>query len=128
MIEKADAESYFISVLGTHDSEKVDFHAYLVKIGRCMFLDAVDRNTEKGDSLAIPGHIIARVWLGPDSLRIAYLDDDGISENDPVGASRVPEFGTVLTGSTADLQQFVTAHEDDNSVFAQYGDEMHRKN
>ncbi|HTS13190.1 MAG TPA: hypothetical protein VMH00_13825 [Candidatus Limnocylindrales bacterium] len=131
-IEKASDNSYRITVRSSDSSKEVFFSAHLVNLSGYLFLDATQENARgqggDEDSLQIPAHIIARIWLNRDSLQLSYLDEDGVASDDSVGPTRVPDFGTVLTGSTEALQHFAIEHADDNMVFSQVPDEMRRQN
>jgi hypothetical protein len=122
VIEQAENNSYRLT-LSDDDSTNAKhvFSAHLVRLSGYLFLDAVQQKTAgEGDSdhpLEIPGHIICRVWIVQGSIRLAYLDEAGVSEQDPAGKTVVEDFGAVLAGSTADLQRFVVEHADDRTVF-----------
>lgn len=53
-IEKADKDSYLIKLLSKDAADNVNLEAHLVKIGGCLFLDAVQQNVAKGDASRSP--------------------------------------------------------------------------
>jgi len=129
IIERGDSKAYQIRLqVGDRTSSETSFTAYLVNVSGYLFLDAVANSSQNSarDSFAIPGHVIVRIWLTNDSLRLAYLDESGVSEGGPAGGTHIEACCAVLTGSTLDLKRFVVEHANDDTVFDQNADEMHR--
>lgn len=106
------------------------YDAHLVKLGGRFFLDAVQTGVRVGnqdfDTEGIVSHLIARVSLDGDKLRLDLLDDDWLQKGFAAKTIALPhettgsgglDNGVVLTASTADLQKFVLAHAADDQAF-----------
>lgn len=110
-------------------SDKPKFRPPLVRLGGPEYLEFAG-----GDSAAQSGHFKLRVRLGHwfckmsmegPSLRLDCLDSDWLGEQIEEGKTNIEHVsvaaghdGYVLTATTADLQQFVLAHADDEKAFS----------
>src|SRR5690242_18355565 len=95
------------------------YDVHLVKLDGKVFLDAVQTGIRVGDrdydAEGIASHLIARVLLDGDKLRLDFLDDDWLQKgfatktialaHETTGSGGLDN-GIVLTASTADLQKF----------------------
>jgi hypothetical protein len=104
----------------------------LVRLGDSLFIDFhgdMDRtmSSDKPDDIipypAIATHMIGRVWLEKDSLRIHFLNDDWIKKQVKAGALSLAHLdtndGQILTASTEDLRKFMQAHADDADALSE---------
>lgn len=134
VIEEMDFDGksgYEIALHGITDKPSVPelsekFDARLFQLGGTRFLDLVQSDLRSGEEqllvMALPAHIIAEVSLEGDALRLHFLDDEWVTKNLKSGAVSVAhevEDGTpVLTAPTADLQQLLLAHANDEKAFS----------
>lgn len=93
------------SAEGTSDPEKVLLH--VARLGEFRFLDIASKDTP---SLAIPAHMIARVWMEKEELRLQVLDSEWLRQK--IRDTGAPHFEAedeqvILTAPTPDLQKFV---------------------
>jgi hypothetical protein len=119
----ADGKSHCsFSVLREEDGYRITFdeprpnvvyHGKLVRLGEGLFMDLSSEMRADIDSLPI--HHILRVECGDGRLRIATVDPGKVQEvvrGEPACQVAATDEGrrTVLTGSTADLQEFFRDH------------------
>ena len=103
----------------------------LVAIGDRLFFDAEIRKREKGqlsinstDVLGlVPAHIVGRIWVQQDFLRIALLKPHWVEKNWPAGihlfdATTYGDDGIVITGSTQELRDFLARNADNPEALA----------
>jgi hypothetical protein len=112
--ETDDQEVWTISKFGngfeasapsSSDPEKVLLHE--VRLGDIRFLDITSKDTP---SLALPAHMIARVWMEKEELRIQVLDSEWLRQkirDTGVPHLEVEDEQVILTAPTQDLQKFV---------------------
>ena len=128
-----ELQSEFKRVYRLHlfeDNQKHVFVACLVKLGQRRFLDvfpnqsASDRENRKAgsyESFILPCHMFLRVDAIGDELKIRPMNDDRfrtLVEADPNAVAYAEtDNGLVLTGSTKELQAFVTKFADDRLFF-----------
>lgn len=111
--------------------EASSYDVRLVAIGDKLFFDAEIRNHTKGqlsigsrDVLGlVPAHIVGRIWVQQDFLRLAFLKPDWIEENWPAGiqsftSSKYGDDDSVITGSTQELRDFLTRNADNPKALA----------
>jgi hypothetical protein len=106
----------------------VRFRARLGRLGPGLFLDLVPadkgnpeiRNDVYNASM-IPGHLLARIWLERDSLRIVFLDQewltDAVKDGWIVLAHVQTESWLVLTAPTAELQAAILKFGENEKAF-----------
>ena len=113
------------------DNKQGQFSAHLFKLKQEMFLDIIPSEcnfaTNQADLVGIsiiPGHLLARVGLGPE-LKMAFFDFDWLKkyleQNPKALAHHKEDDNIVLTAETRDLQQFVLKHLGTNELFGQMG-------
>jgi hypothetical protein len=93
---------------GSGDPEKVVLH--MLRLGEFRFLDITSKDTP---SLAIPAHMIARVWTEKEELRIQVLDSEWLRQKiRDTGAPHVEveDEQVILTAPTPELQKFVALY------------------
>lgn len=103
----------------------------LVKLGPGLFADFEgDTGNEALESkdavLPFPimqTHMMGRIWLEKDSLKIGLLKDDWVKERIKAGAFPLTHLGEngdlVLTGNTEDLRKFMQEHADDKEALSE---------
>jgi hypothetical protein len=108
--------------------DAVRFRARLGRLGPGLFLDLVPadkgnpeiRNDVYNASM-IPGHLLARIWLERDSLRIVFLDQewltDAVKDGWIVLAHVQTESWLVLTAPTAELQAAILKFGENEKAF-----------
>jgi hypothetical protein len=120
--------------LANKEGRKGSLAACLVTLGDRRFLDVFPDQFPSGESdtetmklsfnafFFVPSHTFARVDAAGDQLKIQFTDDDEFKklvEVEPKAVAHVvTEDHVVLTGSTGELQAFVTKYADDKRLFA----------
>jgi len=99
--------------------------ARLVRLGSALFIDFEGDSENKGlnskDTLmpfpAVSVHMMGRIWLEGDTLRIHFLKDDWVNTQIEAGSFPLAHVGTggdvLLTASTDELRKFMQDHADD---------------
>jgi tetratricopeptide (TPR) repeat protein len=108
-----------------HEEDEYVYDVRLVAIGDKLFFDAEFRRYALGkeevrstDVLGlVPGHLVGRVWVQQDFLRIALLKPDWVEQNWPTGfyrygSSNYSDDDIVITGSTQELRDFLVKNAD----------------
>ena len=96
------------------------YYVRLVAISDKLFFDAEFRRYEQGkeevgstDILGlVPAHLVGRVWVQQDFLRIALLAPDWVKQNWPTGFYKNSDDSIVITGSTQELRDFLVQNAD----------------
>jgi hypothetical protein len=101
----------------------------LVRLGKAVFVDFEPDTDSSGDSeLTLPypvieSHMIGRIWIEKDQVRIHFLDEDWVKKQVKEGKLPLPYAGPadspVLNASTDDLRKFASAHADDEEIFSE---------
>ena len=135
--EKGQGNSYRAILVGPDCDSSADciFEVHLVRLNARLFLDAVQtrlrvKGQEVDTGIVIPSHVIGRLSLAGDTLRLDLLSDSWLKDSLKSGKSAIPfevvDDDVVLTASTPELQKFVSAHATDNAVFPIDSDVLHR--
>ena len=108
--------------------DAVRFQARLGRLGAGLFLDLAP--ADKGNpeirndvynSSMIPGHLLARVWLEKDSLKIVFLDQDWLVNAVKDGRIALAHVETgnwlILTAPTAELQASIVKFGENEKAF-----------
>jgi tetratricopeptide (TPR) repeat protein len=111
--------------------EASSYAVRLVAMGDKLFFDAEFHKHTKGqlsigrlDALGlVPAHIVGRIWVQQDFLRIALLRPDWVEKNWPAGihsfsSSEYGDDDTVITGSTQELRDFLARNADNPKALA----------
>jgi hypothetical protein len=106
------------------------FEPTLEQIGRGVYMEVAGPNPGKGTSQELqvrirPAHWIFKVYLNEKSLSLSYLDREWVQEEIDKKLIQARYLKSrdqdghswVLSGSTAELQQFVVQHADDPGAF-----------
>ena len=64
----------------------------------------------------VAGHIIGRIWVHPDYLRIALLDPRWMRDNSPDSFRELKGDGTIITVSTQELRDFLLRNSDNKEA------------
>ena len=121
--QKSAEKSY--NVVGRDQKgDTVIYKVQLGKLGRFWFLDSYP-GWKIGDHHIIATHIISKMWLEGDTLRIASLESDWLKKMIDSGKLKVShalvEGDVILTASTKELQQLVLRFAEDNDAFPKPG-------
>jgi hypothetical protein len=138
VFENGETNSYQVTFVDFSGDQHLDliFDARLIKLGGHLFIDAVQkkakvRGQEVDMGAVVPGHLVGRVSLQGDVLRMSFLDDDWVQKGIEAGTISVRHEdidGTpVLTASTQELQKFLLDHSEDDKAFSVHFDELHRR-
>ncbi|HUD99360.1 MAG TPA: hypothetical protein VMR62_07270 [Bryobacteraceae bacterium] len=108
-------DGYAVTVFHAGETSAEAFNIHLLRLKDTEFADATSKSNP---SLGITGHLLARISLQGDDLRVALLDDDWMKK--AVKSGQAPQSITgeengqiILTAPTGDLQRFVLQHAAD---------------
>ena len=135
--EKGQGNSYQAILAGPDCGSSVDciFEVYVVRLNGRLFFDAVQtkvrvKGQEVDTGIVIPSHLIGRLSLTAETLRLDLLSDSWLKDSLKSGKGAIPfevvDDDVVLTASTPALQKFVAAHANDNAVFPVDSDVLQR--
>jgi hypothetical protein len=119
-IEQDSNKEYRLTISKEGEKEEMGFELHLVKLGSFLFLDA--RQKDPHDGFFLRPHLIGRVWIEKDEVRIALLDDDWVKEQ--IEARKLglrhemTDDGIVLTASTKELQEAAVLYAQDEKAFS----------
>lgn len=110
----------------TVEGSQATFDAHLLRLGEHTFLDTAvdDLHSENTFALAhlVPGHILSRVALDGDTLRLTQMSVEWLGKQLDDGAIKIAhrrlEDGILLTASTAELQSFFREHAGNTEAFS----------
>ena len=130
-----DDEHYMVELRepGTADKkdspDKVDrYRVSLVPLGDKTFIDAelIERTTEKGtigqDDIKqgmIAVHLLGRIWIAPDYLRVSLVDSSWVKANTPEDYRAMYGGTAVMVSPAAEVRKFFTQHADEKGMFMQ---------
>ena len=101
-------------------SESVTFKVQLGQLGKFWFLDSSPAG-DSPDYHMMPTHLITKMSLVADTLRLVSLEADGLKkmiESGKLKIAHVNHDGDILlTGTTAELQEVVLRLAEDETVF-----------
>lgn len=114
------------------EGDKADsYDVRLVAVGNKLFFDAEFSYHTEGkagvgpeDVLGlVPAHLVGRIWIQQDFLRIALLKPDWVENNWAGGfykfsSSKYGDDSIVITGTTQELRDFLSRNADNSEVFA----------
>ncbi len=105
-----------------------EFEAHLMRLGGSWFIDLFPKNTSsRGDefyrSLSFRGHSIARVELGQDSMKMAFMSGSWLSARIKEKSIDTPhekaDGSLLLTGTTEEVQELANLYANDEKAFAE---------
>jgi Flp pilus assembly protein TadD len=68
----------------------------------------------------VRAHVIGRLWLQKDVMRVARLDSDWVEKNTPESFRMMQGKSAVITASTADLRKLLLEHGDDDALWGKF--------
>jgi hypothetical protein len=103
-----------------------EFEAHLMRLGGTWFIDMFPKNSSGEDEFYrlhfFRGHSIARVELGQDSMKMAFMNGNWLSARIAENSIDTPhekvEGSLLLTGTTEEVQELVFLHANDEGAFA----------
>lgn len=121
--QKAGEKSYNVVSL----EQKGNSEGYRVQLGRLGKFWFIDSYPLKGggDHHTLSAHILSRIWLNGDTLRMASLESDwlrGMIDAKTLSIAHVRRDGDIiLTATTEELQQLVLRFAEDDKAFPDPG-------
>jgi hypothetical protein len=113
------------------EEEVSSYNVRLVPIGDKLFFDADFRNGSQGnhavgrsDFLGLtPAHVVGRMWVQQDFLRVALLEGDWVKDNSPETFREIVNYSkysddVTITGSTKELREFLVRNADNEKALA----------
>jgi len=128
--EKSGKEYFYTFCITTIEKKGcLRAQARLVRLGGGLFVDfegdTRDDDASKITSMPFPiisTHMIGRIWIEKDAIRIRMLEDDWVNKRIKEGkfalTHTTTDGGTVLTAKTEDLRKFAQDHADDEEAFS----------
>ncbi|HWX55782.1 MAG TPA: hypothetical protein VN176_14435 [Verrucomicrobiae bacterium] len=110
---------------GEEPDDVDNFKVTLVRWEDKLFFDAELLESQSGgrtirpDDIGLgmtPVHMVGRVWLHPDYLRIAMLNSEWLKNHSPEEFRAMVGSTAVITASTGDLRQLLLQHAEDHDV------------
>ena len=104
-----------------------EFEAHLMRLGGALFMDIYPKNNSGADEFYrihfFRGHSIARVELGQDSMKMAFLNASWLSariHEKSIDTPHEKADGTLLlTGTTQEVQELAYLYSNDEKAFAE---------
>ena len=119
MFEKWGNKKYIMMVKGK-DGDTTVYNAELGKLGTTWFLDLYPGG-KRNDYADMPTHMIARMDLGKDTMRMAMLEGDWMEKMIESGKLTISHWRNnremVLTASTDELQKVVIQYANDEKAY-----------
>jgi hypothetical protein len=129
--EKSGNEYFYTFCMTTIEKKGcLRAQARLVRLGGAIFVDFEgdtrdDEEASKIESMPFPiisTHMIGRIWIEKDAVRIHMLEDSWVDKRIKEGKFALTyttaDGGTVLTAKTEDLRQFAQDRADDEEAFS----------
>jgi len=127
---EAGTEKEYTLVVKETDGEREtsgEFEAHLMRLGGALFMDIYPKNNSGGDEFYrihfFRGHSIARVELGQDSMKMAFLNASWLSariHEKSIDTPHEKADGTLLlTGTTQEVQELAYLYANDEKAFAE---------
>lgn len=133
LIESAGGGAYCVTKLAEDKKLKDIYDLSLVQAGGYTFFDAAFKETRDGqtsesayDLGVLPIHLIGRIWVEGDTLRIGPLDYEWIRKMTSGGALKLPfvehhqgdDHLILLTAESDKLAEFVRQYAEDPDAFS----------
>jgi Flp pilus assembly protein TadD len=102
------------------------YNTCLVRLQDKLFFDSELRTKQIGGERVSPNdlgvsvvraHVIGRIWLQKDVMRVARMDSDWVEKNTPEGFRVMQGTSAVITASTAELRKVLQEHGDDDAMW-----------
>jgi hypothetical protein len=122
-----DGKGYDLSTFSINENGNYLSNVHILKLNDYLFVDMApnQENPYKNESKPFPtisGHIIGRIWVDENSVRIHVLDEAWVIKRIKAGtlgldSTETPD-GTILTATTEQLRKFAVDHADDKEAFS----------
>ncbi|HEY6951706.1 MAG TPA: hypothetical protein VI758_04825 [Bacteroidota bacterium] len=126
--QKGGEKSYKVVLLEMIGNKKVTREAYTVELGQIgdfWFIDSYPPKKSGGDHHTLSAHILSRIWIAKDTLRMASLESDWLKEMLDANKLSIPHVrrddDIILTATTQELRDFVLRYADDERAFPNPG-------
>ena len=111
-VKQGPEHTYLITVQDARN--KTDYRAVLAKIGDGYYLDLkTEQSTDTLDAWELETHLLCKLTIEPDRLRVVCLDDKKVEQMVDSGelrGARVQQDRFLIVSATEELQEFVTKH------------------
>jgi hypothetical protein len=125
VVKRGPKQTYLIT--GQDDLNKTEFRAVLAKIGDGYYLDLKTRkSTDTLDAWELEAHLLCKLAIEPDRLRVVCLDDEKVEEMVDAGelrGARVQPDKFLIVSGTEKLQEFITKHGPEASIWIEAEEE-----
>lgn len=106
--------------------EGFSYGVRLVAVGDKLFFDAELRSHTQGQTAEdptdflgiVPAHVVGRIWVQQDFLRIALLDSAWVKNNSPESFRQQSGDTSIIMGTTEELRDFLVRNADDPKALA----------
>lgn len=126
--ERGADKEYQLTVKEKEDGKELsgEFETHLVRLGATWFLDLFPKNTSEGDEFYrihfLRAHSIARIEIGEDSVRVAFLSAGWLKKRIDEKRIDTPhenaDESLLLTGTTDEVQELAFLYGNDDEAFA----------
>ncbi len=121
-----DGKGYTLSTFSISENGSYRSNVHILKLNDYLFMDlgpGERDSSEFGTPFpTISGHVIGRIWLDENSVRIHILDEAWVVKQIKAGtlglASTETPQGTVLIATTEQLRKFAVEHAEDKEAFS----------
>lgn len=111
---------------GKSDEEGFSYGVRLVAIGDKLFFDAELSSHTQGQTAEdptdflglVPAHVVGRIWVQKDFLRIALLDSQWVKKNSPESFREESGDNSILMGSTQEVRDFLVRNANNPKALA----------
>jgi hypothetical protein len=133
LIESTGGPAYRVTHVNKDEELKDVYDLSLVQVGGYMFFDgafkeAANKETTKNtyDLGVLPIHLIGRIWVDGDTLRLGALDYDWMSQMTSSGSLKLSHLEQnqgddrliLLTAESDELKEFVRQYAEDPGAFS----------
>ena len=116
------------SMVSADDGEPARFEATLLRLNGQLYMDILPAEAPVDNdlyrSVLIRAHTFAKISLEDDVLSMALMDPESLKRLTEGKSSILPQAkledgGVLITASTKELQEFVSEHSDDGTLFGE---------
>jgi hypothetical protein len=126
--QKSGEKNYQVILREQMGKGKVNSEAYTVLLGQIdkfWFIDSYPTVKNGSAHHSVSAHILSRIWIDQDTLRMASLEDDWLKamiDADKIDIAHVRRGDDIiLTATTDELQTFAAIFAEDNNAFPNQG-------
>ena len=126
--QKSGEKSYEVVLHEQMGKGRVNREAYTVQLGQIdkfWFIDSYPSKKNGGGHHAVSAHILSRIWIDRDTLRMASLESDWLRamiDADKIHIAHVRrDDDIILTATTEELRAFVVRFAEDDKAFPNPG-------